>query len=290
MAPPSLTVIQSPGTIEQGSAATIMVQASDNSGIASVTLSITTPSGAVSTMAMPSVETNRYRVTLTNATALGTYNFNVTAKDSSFYHNTTTVSGSFRVVQDRTAPTISAVGVTPAVQLAGGKVAFSCDTSDPSGIRSVGIVVTAPDQSSSDLTLSKEGTRYTATSSYEGIGRYDFYATSTDTLGNANRSTVKSFWITADLNDTDSDGMPDAWEEQYQLDPKDPSDASLDADDDGVSNLNEYKRGTDPLSPSSSAAAIEALQKNIAYLAVSAALLGCIVVLCLLVIRRKRHD
>ena len=46
--------------------------------------------------------------------------------------------------------------------------------------------------------------------------------------------------------DTDSDGMPDAWEIAYGLNPADPSDASGDADSDGLSNLLEYQCGTDP--------------------------------------------
>ena len=46
--------------------------------------------------------------------------------------------------------------------------------------------------------------------------------------------------------DSDSDGMPDAWEAQFGLDPNDPSDASSDADNDGISNLQEFLNGTPP--------------------------------------------
>lgn len=48
------------------------------------------------------------------------------------------------------------------------------------------------------------------------------------------------------LLDTDGDGMPDEWEVQYGLDPKDPADANKDKDEDGFTNLEEFLAKTDP--------------------------------------------
>lgn len=46
--------------------------------------------------------------------------------------------------------------------------------------------------------------------------------------------------------DDDGDGMPDVWEIVHLLDPLDPLDAALDPDKDALTNLEEYRRGTDP--------------------------------------------
>jgi hypothetical protein len=46
--------------------------------------------------------------------------------------------------------------------------------------------------------------------------------------------------------DSDGDGMPDAWEKKYKLNPNDPSDARQDKDGDGYTNIEEFLNGTDP--------------------------------------------
>jgi hypothetical protein len=51
--------------------------------------------------------------------------------------------------------------------------------------------------------------------------------------------------------DDDNDGIPDDWEIQYGLDPKDATDATEDPDNDGFNNLQEYQWDTDPKDPSS---------------------------------------
>jgi hypothetical protein len=59
--------------------------------------------------------------------------------------------------------------------------------------------------------------------------------------------------------DDDQDGMPDLWEIQYGLNPKDAADAGLDLDGDGTTNLEEYQNGTDPTQAPSSAFQVNVL-------------------------------
>ncbi len=46
--------------------------------------------------------------------------------------------------------------------------------------------------------------------------------------------------------DTDGDGMPDAWEIKHGLNPNDPSDANLDSNGDGYTNIEKYINGINP--------------------------------------------
>lgn len=59
------------------------------------------------------------------------------------------------------------------------------------------------------------------------------------------------------LNDDDKDGMPDTWEVAYGFTTNSADDASIDTDNDGMSNLAEYIAGTNPLDPSSNLKILE---------------------------------
>jgi len=71
-------------------------------------------------------------------------------------------------------------------------------------------------------------------------------ATSPGLLGSPQAFTVYAVLQGGSLGDTDGDGMPDAWETAHGLNSNDPADASLDADNDALTNLAEYIQGTNP--------------------------------------------
>ena len=74
------------------------------------------------------------------------------------------------------------------------------------------------------------------------IGSYTVTFSVTDSAGNTASDTAM---IQIIIRDTDQDGMPDHVELSNGLDTNDPSDALLDLDGDGVTNLEEYESGTD---------------------------------------------
>jgi hypothetical protein len=57
--------------------------------------------------------------------------------------------------------------------------------------------------------------------------------------------------LTVTFTDTDGDGMQNAWETLYALNPSNPADATEDKDGDGKTNKEEYLAGTDPNNPMS---------------------------------------
>ncbi|RLF78082.1 hypothetical protein DRN38_07640, partial [Thermococci archaeon] len=248
--------------VELGNNVTIIVNATDESGIRNVTINLTYPDGTdvLDELTQQSSTSNLWQYEFTPP-AEGEYSFYVVVTDASYRRNTET-SGtcSFHVTKDITPPEIKefyAEGFDKTFKLGGETVhlllqnkvlTIKARVTDNVEVAQVIANITYPNGYITYVILNPEGNNWYSnnTANLSMLGLYVFNIYAIDTYGNHRVSLPKTFWVTYDVNDTDSDGMPDKWEIDYNLDPTDPNDASSDPDNDGYTNLEEYLNGTNP--------------------------------------------
>lgn len=182
-----------------------------------------------------------------------TYCFAISAYDTSGNESEKSAEVSVYVpVPDTTPPTGSITinsgsGATPSRA-----VTLTLSAADSGG------TVAAMKFSNDGITWSDE-VPYAATIAWaltDGDGVKTVYVKFKDASGNW-MSTPASDTITYML-DTDGDGLPDSWESANNLDTSNPTDAALDSDNDGYSNLEEYYNGTNPYNASDNLPTVEA--------------------------------
>jgi fibronectin type 3 domain-containing protein len=88
------------------------------------------------------------------------------------------------------------------------------------------------------------GTIYTVTLSGVELDIGEFNINAVEVRGYLYSWTFKT--KPQDGADTDQDGMDDKWEEDFKLNPFDETDAHDDLDEDGLKNIDEYRKGTEP--------------------------------------------
>jgi len=290
--PPVIEITELTEIVEIGRNVSFKVKAKDSSGIKTVNISITNPIKTKYAGSMIFEEDDVYSYVFDKTSKVGTYSFNITATDNSFYKVKKTKSGVFKVTEDETPPIIKYFGAHPSVQEVGGVVEISCISSDLNGIKSVNTVIVFPDNHTETrlLTHEQDG-KYTYSKTFETLGKYIFRISSEDYTGNIGLTEDKEFWITTDLEDIDGDGIPNDWEKRYGFDPKNPNDAGYDKDGDGYTNLEEYKNGYDPLDIQSSVKEIiTKLKENWMYLIISVIMFVFIIVISVFGIRRLRYE
>jgi len=275
---------------EQGGYVTVTAKVTDDSGLESVTISIKNPKKVlvIDKDNMIRTSNDEFKYVFDDTLEVGKYTFEIEAIDISIHKNNATKYGNFTIYEDATSPVILYFGAQPRVQLTGGNVNITCIATDNVGIEIARVIIIPSEGFTYEKPMewSPLG-KYVYSNTYETTGKYNYYIEIEDSAGNMDVTLYETFWITSDLDDTDNDGMPDEWEETYNLDPEDPADADYDEDGDGLTNLKEYEMGTNPTKDIFIENAIARLKDNAWYMAGSIVLFLLILILSIFGKRRR---
>lgn len=168
------------------------------------------------------------------------------------------------------SPEVDYLDALPHIQLQDSSVTFICVIRDRTNINNVSVTILYPDGSQEIKPMHWTDTgKYVNHSTYHLLGNYTYYVTLINNNGVRVTTSPKYFWISTDVNDKDSDGIPTWWEKHFNFDSENPYDALLDPDNDGFTNLKEYQMGTNPLKDNLIENAFHRMKMNISYLLTS---------------------
>lgn len=140
------------------------------------------------------------------------------------------------------------IEVHPMVQIPGKPCMFTCIAYPASDVSSVRIVITVPNMSVIDAPMDYcTNGKYIFQANFQDFGKYYFFINLNTEREGLFQSSLYSFWISSSYLDKDSDKLPDTWEEKFGFNSENPVDAYLDSDNDGYTNLEEYRMNTNPI-------------------------------------------
>jgi len=171
----------------------------------------------------------------------GTETFSYTMEDSTGLTASATVTMTVTAVND--APLITSSAITTAQD--GVPYSYQVTVSDPDDANNGTDLAFSLPTFPAGMSVSSTGLIQWTPPVNVAAG-YNVTVQVADGGENGAAAASQSFTINVSVPDTDNDGMPDSFENQYGFDPDDPSDAAGDADGDGLSNLEEYQQGSNP--------------------------------------------
>jgi len=287
--PPKIAnIIFDPSPVEQGDSITITADVFDDNGIEYVKIIITDPDNISKTWDMTRKSGTKFIFVFDDTMKTGFYDITIKAKDLSIFENIVEENSRLKIQEDFTDPILYYTGADPNVQLTFEILDIICIASDNIEIEDVTLVITTPDDEEINVEMIfRNDGKYAYSRSYQNVGRYEYMVTIVDSADNIVTSEKKYFWITEDLADKDNDGISDEWERLYNLNPEDPSDADSDFDDDGFTNLEEYKYGFHPGRNLFSQNALKRIDENSLYLSGSVLIFVFLLIFILFLRRRK---
>jgi len=140
------------------------------------------------------------------------------------------------------------IDVNPLVQIPGKSCVFTCIVYPAFDILMVNIVITTPNGSIIDVQMDYclDG-KYVYQVNFQDLGKYYFFINLDTEKEGLFQSLLYSFWISSSYLDKDSDMLPDEWEERFGFNIENSYDGYIDSDNDGYTNLEEYRMNTNPI-------------------------------------------